>query len=224
MFEFLHTHSQKKEAVNLLITESRTDLNYYVLLGVSTLITTLGLTLNNNAVVIGGMLIAPLLTPILALGLGITTISKPATLRSLFGIINSVTYVLLLSFLLSLIIHDKNYLTEEILIRAQSSNLYFYIAFLSGLGATFAWVQKKVAYTLPGIAVSVSLLPPLCVSGIALAQANPDILINSLSIFFLNFVGIVFASIVVFLFFRFRHLKSFEEKKISKEENGKNGK
>jgi len=221
MLGFLHTETQRKEAVDSLITESRTNFNYYVLLGVSTLITTLGLTLDNNAVVIGGMLIAPLLTPILALGLGITTISRPGTIRSLVGIINSVTYILLFSFLLSLLIHDDNYVTEEILLRSTSSHLYFFIAFLSGIGATFAWVQKKVAYTLPGVAVAVSLLPPLCVSGIALAQADPDLLINSLSIFFLNFVGIVLASTMVFIFFKFKRLKHFEEKKISKEENGK---
>ena len=208
----------RKNVVNMLVKQSRTDFSYYFLLALATFITTFGLTLNSEAIVVGGMLMAPLLKPVLALGLAIVTLSPKSLSRSLFGIINSIAVVLALSFIASLVVHDGNYLTTQILARGEYSHLFFIIAILSGVGAAYSLLNPNIKTALPGVAVSVSLLPPLCVSGIALAQENYLLLTNSQRIFWANFIGIIIAASVVFIIFRFAHLRRHEESVITKQE------
>lgn len=217
MFKTVKDTQAKREAVYTLVRQSRADMGFYFMLGISTLITTLGLTMDSGSVVIGGMLLAPMLTPMLALGLGLVTRSKNSITRSVLGIINSIAAVLTLSFLFSLLIHSGDYITHEILLRSEFSPLYLYVAILSGLGASYSMVDPRISSALPGVAVAVSLLPPLCVSGIAIAQANQLLLTNSFLIFVTNTIGIVVATAAVFAIFRFHKLKHVEEKEIKEE-------
>ena len=60
---------QKKEAVTELVQESSIDLPYVFMLILATLVTSLGIALDSEAIVIGGMLLAPFLFPIMARGL-----------------------------------------------------------------------------------------------------------------------------------------------------------
>jgi uncharacterized hydrophobic protein (TIGR00271 family) len=208
----------RENVVNLLVKQSTTDFTYYFLLALSTFITTFGLTLDSEAIVVGGMLMAPLLKPVLALGLAIATLSPKSLGRAILGIVNSLAVVLILSFSASLLFHGSSYLTTQISSRGMYSNLYIIIAILSGIGAAYSLINPNIKTALPGMAVSVSLLPPLCVSGISLAQENTDLLINSQSIFWANLVGIVLSSAVIFLVFRFAHLRRHEETEITKQE------
>ena len=210
--------TRKKAVIDLLLKQSHTNLSYFVLLSVSSLVVALGLSLDNVSVVIGGMLIAPFLTPILSLGLGITVNSVVTVLRSFQGIITSIFIVLLWSFIVSSLVHNQdNYLTTEILSRGQLSLMYFIIAFLSGLGATYAWVDPSLAASLPGVSVAVALVPPLSVTGIALAQANRELMFASFNLFAVNVAGIVLASIIIFALFNFGKFKQFTEKKVEEE-------
>ena len=210
--------TRKKAVIDLLIKQSHTNLSYYVLLSISSLVVALGLSLDSVSIVIGGMLIAPLLTPILSLGLGATVFSINTILRAFQGIITSVFIVLLWSFIVSSIVHTQDtYLNAEILSRGDISILYFVIAFLSGLGASYSWVDPSLAASLPGVSVAVSLVPPLSVTGIALAQANRDLMFSSFNLFAINVLGIVLASIIVFALFNFGKFKDFTEKKVEAE-------
>ena len=210
--------SHKKNVVATVVRESSTKPNYYLLLALATLITTFGLTLDSESITVGGMLMAPLLRPILAFGLAIVTISFKSIWRSIFGMFTSIGLILVLSYIASLILHPGSYLTNEIIARGTYSNLYILVAILSGIGATYTLIDPKIPSALPAVAVSVSLLPPLCVSGIALAQGSKTLLSNSLKIFGANLGGIIIASIFVFLIFRFKRLKKHEEKEIVKAE------
>ena len=210
--------SHKKSVVAAVVRQSSTKPNYFLLLSLATLITTFGLTLDSESIIVGGMLMAPLLRPILAFGLAIVTTSFKSIWRSIFGIFTSVGLILLLSYVVSLTLHPGAYLTNEIITRGVYSNLYIFVAIFSGIGATYTLIDPKIESALPAVAVSVSLLPPLCVSGIALAQGSKTLLLNSLKIFGANLGGIIVASIFVFLIFRFSKLKKHEEKEIVKSE------
>lgn len=218
IFKGFSQNTKKKNVVDLLIKQSRTNLSYFFLLSIAAVITTIGLSLDNLGVIIGGMLIAPLLTPILALGLGLTTVSPMAIVRSLQGIVTSAVFIIFWAFLVSSLVHTEgNYLTTEILSRGEYTDLYFIIAFLSGLGATFAWMEPMISSALPGVAVAVSLVPPVCVTGIALAQGNRELMFNSFNLFAINTGGIILASILVFAIFRFSGLKKFQEQQMGRE-------
>jgi uncharacterized hydrophobic protein (TIGR00271 family) len=209
--------SQRKLVVSNLVRESRTSGSYYFMLAISTVIATLGLLSNNGTVVLGGMLITPLLTPIMALGLGVTTLSGEAIFRSTLGIINSLATVVFISFLIGLGTNPDSFRTQEVILRGTYSTTYLIIAFFSGLGATYAWIEHKISSALTGVAVAVSLLPPICVTGISISHADFTLFMNSLKLFLANFTGIIFASTLMFTVFNFTKLKSYEERKIKTE-------
>ncbi|MBN1162612.1 DUF389 domain-containing protein [Patescibacteria group bacterium] len=210
--------NQRKQVVSNLVTESKTTGGYYFLLGISAIIASLGLLTNNSTAILGAMLITPLLTPILALGLGVTTLSGEAIFRSSIGIINSIATIVFISFIIGLSTSSDHYRTPEVLLKGSYSVAYLVIAFFSGLGATYAWIEHKISSALTGVAVAVSLLPPLSVTGISIAQADYILFIGSLRVFSANFVGIVMASTLMFTIFNFTKLKGFEERKIKYEE------
>ena len=202
-----------------LIRESRLDNDFYFMLIISTIIATSGLVLGSASVVIGGMLLAPLLTPILTLALGIVTSEKPAFFRSLYIIAKSSVIVLGISFLVSFLVNSDNLQNPEILQRMQPSLLYMYVALFSGAGAVYSWTKPNLSAALPGVAVAVAILPPLCTVGIGLSILNKEMISGSLEIFLVNIVGIAVSSAVVFAFLGFFNAKKIEVAEIIKENN-----
>ena len=79
-------------------------------------------------------------------------------------------------------------------------------------------VRPSISETLPGVAISVSLIPPLSALGIAISFFEWSIAVGALGLFLLNFVGIVFAALFVFAVLRFYEVKDSIEKKIRAEE------
>jgi uncharacterized membrane protein len=99
-----------------------------------------------------------------------------------------------------------------------SLNLIFFLAaFTSGIIAAFSWAKENISATLPGIAVTVALIPPLAVSGIALSLLSKELFSGSFMLFLINFLGIIVASTIVFVLFGFPALQKIEEQKIKEE-------
>lgn len=209
---------EKRTMVKRLIEESRTSRDYYLLMVISTMISTMGLVLGNASVVIGGMLISPLLTPLLSLGLSIITNNRDALFRSLRAIGKSLAVVLGVSFVTAFVVGlNYNLVNTEIISRAKPSLLYLYIAILSGIGATYAWVRPKISASLPGIAVAIALVPPLSVVGIGMAQFDRAVAMGALQMFIINVIGIVGSSTVLFSLFGFHDMRGEEERMIAEE-------
>lgn len=207
----------RSDTVHRLIEESRTDKDYFLLIVVSSMISTIGLILGNASVIIGGMLISPLLTPLLSLGLGIITNNRQSLMRASWAIGKSVAAILAVSFITSFIVGLGSTVNDEILSRATPSLLYVYIALLSGVGATYAWAKPKISASIPGIAVAIALVPPLCVVGISITQLDTRLLTGALQMFLINGIGIVGASTVVFSLLGF-HDTQWEEARMIEEE------
>jgi uncharacterized hydrophobic protein (TIGR00271 family) len=201
------TKSDQYRAVNDLIIESNPGSNYYTLLILSSVIIASGLLLANSAILIGGMLVTPLLTPILLISLGIT-LGRPFLLKKTsMLILKSVGIILVVSFLFGLIFavpEDKEFFSSVIFNNTISSAfLYFIVAFSSGIAATFAWVRKKVTNMLPGISIAVSLVPPIALVGIRLAQVEVNNARFFLMVFLFNLIGIIMGSMIVFSMLKF---------------------
>ena len=214
-----HTENKvnKQNVVHDLIQESHIGRDFYFLLVVSNLITTLGLVIGNAAVIIGGMLIAPLLSPILALGLGIVTANQESILRSTSVILKSIGIVLLLSTLTAFLVGVPNTKNLEIVSRIKPTLPFMYIALLSGIAATYSWARPKLSATLPGVAVVVALLPPLATTGIGISELNREILTGSFQLFMVNLIGIAISSAIVFSLLGFHQMRWIEKKEIDKE-------
>jgi len=208
------TQSDQYKTVDELIKESRQTPVYYALLVLSSLIVASGLLLNSAAIVIGGMLVTPILTPILLIALGVATgelgiiknISR-LLLRS-FGIIVIGSFVLAILFGSSIdTIAFKNTVSTAV--------LYFIVAVASGIAATFAWARKEIANILPGVAIAVSLVPPLSAFGIWIATLNFEAMRFYLLVFLFNLIGVVVGSLVVFSLLKFYKTN----KKVRRESN-----
>jgi uncharacterized hydrophobic protein (TIGR00271 family) len=207
---------EQKKSLKKLIEESHAGSSFYLFLSVSAFITTLGLLLDSAVVVIGGMLVAPLLIPILSLSMGITTANKDSILRSLNIIFRSVVLVLVIS-IATTFLFGGDVLTQNILINIQPDLIFFFVALAAGLAAAYAWVKQNLSATLPGIAVSVALIPPLSAVGVGIVYAEGVLVSGALTLFLINLLGITMSALIIFSLFGFARLAREEEKLIKEE-------
>lgn len=218
MLQFLFKNSKEVKVVEDLLEESRVDFGFVLNLLIASLIITIGLVTGQLTVVIGGMLIAPVLYPILALGLALSTLSFKGVKRSIEGIFISSAISISSAYFIANLLEGAEFRGQEILISLSPSFLSFLVAFLSGIAASYGWIKRDHIVILPGVAIVVALVPPLCASGIALAVQNKALFHNFIALYFLNLFGIVLASFLVFVFSGFSKIKKVEEHMLEKEE------
>lgn len=211
------TKRDQVKVVGELIENSRLTPSFYLMLSLSSIIVSLGLLVGNAAVIIGGMLITPLLTPFLALSLGLVISDKRLILRSLKISCKASLIVIVISLIVSFLF-PANELNGEIYLRLVSNIPYFLIAFTAGLAATFAWTKKDMSAILPGVAVTVSVLPPLSVIGIGISKMSINVIRGSLVSFLLNLLGIILGSMVIFSLLSFHKAKKVASEEMKKEE------
>ena len=187
------------------------DISFWLEVLFSAGIATLGLVLNSPGVIIGAMLISPLMGSILANGLALAMGDIILALRSLANLLLSSTVAVLFALLLVVFLPFQE-ITPEIAARTQPNFLDLIVALFSGaVGAIATCKQVKgVVASLPGVAIAVALMPPLCVVGYGLGtvlnsgQGQGWALARGGGLlFFTNLVAIIFTSVIVFFFIRF---------------------
>lgn len=183
------------EALN---QNSRPHIDFYVLMLLASIISTFGLLLNNAAVIIGAMLIAPLMDPILGISFSSLTRNWPFVFRSLLCLISGILLAILVSYLLSLPFSTLA-LSQEVLSRTKPSLLDLFVALATGFLAGYAKVRKNLSGAVFGVAVSISLIPPLCVIGIGLSSLKSEIYAGATLLFLTNLVSILFSGVLAFL-------------------------
>lgn len=197
--ERMKTHAQKQVALY-----DRPKASFFFLIGISSLIATLGLFLNNTAIIIGAMVVAPLLTPIFGMALYVLTLRGKDALWSLFlllvGTVVALITAVLCTYLVTFLYGNTLVLTTEIIGRTDPNILYFLVALASGSAGAFAYTNKKVMESVAGIAISVAIIPPLAVSGIAFALQETTVMQTSFILYVFNLLGIFLGSIITFLF------------------------
>lgn len=173
------------------------SLSYIILLSISTVVCTLGLLLDSPAIVIGGMIISPLMWPLMKIAAGISLAKKNYITQAVFLLVVSIIVSLASSYIITLISPLK-VLNSEIIARTQPTLLDIVVALSAGTVAALAIVQKKISSSLAGVAIATSLMPPLCVGGIGLALLHPQTATGGLLLFLANVVSIIFVAIFVF--------------------------
>ncbi|MEA3413535.1 MAG: TIGR00341 family protein [Pseudomonadota bacterium] len=172
--------------------------SFFLLVAVSTIIASLGLVMNSTAVVIGAMLVAPLMTPILGLALALVRGDAPligVAMRSeTFGVGVSI----LVAALLGLALPSHFDATPEMLSRTSPNLLDLLVAVFAGLAGAYALVDEKLSPVLPGVAISTAIVPPLANSGLSLALGAYAGAWGSFLLFFTNFLSILLVASLVF--------------------------
>lgn len=217
----LRVISEKDKTVSVarLVKASTGDFDFYLFAILGVAMASLGLILGSPEVVIGSMLIAPILYPLLSFSLGLVLLDVLLALRSLRTLAVSTVASVAIAFAVTTLLNPTTLdLSPEILTRAEPSVLYFFVAFISGLGASYALVQANVNEMFPGIAISVSLVPPLAVVGISIAALEPAIAVGALALFALNVAGIIVASMLAFSIIDLHPARKIADSAIHQEE------
>lgn len=187
--------------------DAKATIDYYVLMLLATTIAYLGLLLNSGAVIIGAMLIAPLMSPILAMAHGIvqgnSKLLRQAANTTFNGVLVSVGTAVIFTFGLTAVSFPIP-ATTEILSRTSPNILDMMVALASGAAAAYAVSRKEVASALPGVAIAAALVPPLAVAGYGLGSIQFEYAAGALLLFITNLAAIVLAGAITFLALGFR--------------------
>ncbi len=168
----------------------------------SIMIASIGLNLDSQAVIIGAMLISPLMSPILGIGLGVAINDKNALYHALMHF-SAAIIIALVSSTLYFLVTPLDDLTTEIAARTAPTFLDILIAVFGGIAGILSIARKDIATTLPGVAIATALMPPLCVAGFGLANGEWEIAIKAFYLFFLNTFFVAFATYVILRKMRF---------------------
>lgn len=198
------TNKRRAEIIENIRTASTPGFDYFFLVVLSGAIATLGLINDSPAVIIGAMLVAPLMSPILGIGLGSITGDSKLAQNSLTALIRGAILSIILAALLSL---SNIYLPfapslidipREVLGRTQPTPNDLMIALAGGLAAAYSLSQPQLSAALPGVAIATALMPPLATIGIGIALGRWDIAGGATLLFLTNSVTIAFAATLVF--------------------------
>ncbi|MEW6125833.1 MAG: DUF389 domain-containing protein [Acidobacteriota bacterium] len=199
----------RKQELYVDISKSATlrDVAYWLQILFAAGIATMGLILNSPAVIIGAMLISPLMGPILAGGLSLAAGDLILGVRSLLSLVLSCLVAVSFAVVLVSLLPFRE-MTDEIAARTQPNTLDFIIALFSGAIGSIAICKevKGVVTSIPGVAIAVALMPPLCVigygMGIALSVSGSEgmqVARGGGLLFLTNLVAITFTAMIVFL-------------------------
>ncbi|MDC0936535.1 DUF389 domain-containing protein [Pirellulales bacterium] len=181
---------RRVELVARVQGSSRWDFDFIALICLSTLIAGLGLIQNSAAVVIGAMLVAPLMTPLLGAGLSLVQGNRMLAACSIGAVFRGFVLALAIGGLLGLAA-GLDSATPEMLARCSPGVSDLLVAFASGLAAAYAVGRPNLVSALPGVAIAAALVPPIATSGLTLAQGRLDLSIGAGLLFLTNIVAIV---------------------------------
>jgi uncharacterized hydrophobic protein (TIGR00271 family) len=168
---------------------------FTVLLFLATVIASGGVIADSTATVIGAMIIAPLMTPIMGTAAAFVMGNMHRAAKSLLLVGAGVALVIIVSWVVgNLHINVISYTSaSQITGRISPRVIDLIVALASGAAGAFAMSRDDIADSLPGVAISISLVPPLCVVGIALSDGQWVAALGALVLFLTNFLSILLA-------------------------------
>ncbi len=174
---------------------TRAYVRFGILLVLSVIIATGGVVTDSTATVIGAMIVAPLMTPIVATALAVVTGDADRMARSFAIVVAGAAVSIGLSAAMValgpvLVDVDSN---VQIVGRTSPRLLDLVVALASGAAGAFALSREDVSDALPGVAIAISLVPPLCVVGTGVAVGSVATTVGALLLFLTNLVAILVA-------------------------------
>lgn len=183
------------------------SIDFYALILLASVVAILGLMQNSSAVIIGAMLVAPLMSPILAVSHSIVLGDINNVTRASESTIKGIVLTISVAVGVSILIPAQP-ITREILSRTQPNFLDLLVALASGAAAAYSLSRKHLAAALPGVAIAVSLVPPLVVVGYGLGYGLYGIAGGAMLLFLTNLIAVILAAAVVFLLLGFRPVQA----------------
>lgn len=193
--------SAERSTLILIDSPCRQYSSFALRLLAATVIATAGVAADSATTIIGAMLVAPLMSPMLGTALA-TALGRPlAAIRALLITVAGMCLVVLVSAALTAVIPVAADMetNSQVLARVSPRLVDLIIALASGFVAALASVRSDIPDAVPGIAISASIVPPLCVVGAALYEGAPDAALGAFLLFITNYVAIQITGAAVFL-------------------------
>lgn len=186
-----------------IFREGRPDLRFRLLVWFSAVIATLGLIADSAAVVIGAMLVAPLLGPLMAIGEASLGSRRRQGLIAVRALAEGAITAIVISFVLAELTMLSSFdvleaLPAEVQARTRPNPLDLGIALAGGAIGAYAVARMRDSAALPGVAIATALMPPLCTVGIGLAIEDRGVWGGAILLFATNLAAIVFTAGMVF--------------------------
>jgi len=187
--------------------------NLWILL-CSSILASIGLDTNSTAIIIGAMLISPLMSPILGVGLSVAIHDKRLLIRSLRNLALAVVISLFAS-VFYFILTPLGQITGEEQARTFPTLLDVLVALFGGIAGIVSISRHDQTNAIPGVAIATALMPPLCTAGFGLATMQWSYFFGA---FYLFFINAVFISLATYLIVKYLHFpeKEFVNKKLQR--------
>lgn len=172
--------------------------HFVLMMAMSLTVAIMGLSANSPALVIGAMLIAPLMTPVLGIAASISMALGDAVLRTVITVTLATLGAITVSYVIAGWL-PGDLLTGEVLARTAPDARDLVVALAAGVAGSYATARPDVSSSLPGVAIAVALVPPLAVVGITLRADRAELAWGALLLYGTNLAAIVTVSTIVFV-------------------------
>jgi len=179
---------------------------FIVMMILSTLIATYGLFADSSPVIIGAMILAPIISPIVSFSMGMVRYDKEMLKTGLITILIGTLVSLFFAAIITLLVPMKVH-TSVIDDRLSPTLLDLGIAVFSGIAAAYAHAKEGIAKSLAGVAIAVALVPPLAVAGIGIGWWDWEVFSGAFLLYLTNLAGIILFSGLTFLLLGFAPFK-----------------
>ena len=212
---------EEHEAIDDLIPQGGPEFREYlvrfcVLIALSSAIAAFGLLANSSAVVIGAMLVAPLMTPIIAAAAATVTARNPRLWRALGVVALGTLLAIAVGWFVGVVaagsVVDRSQLPSEVEARTFPTLLDLGVAVAAGAAAGYILPRRSTAGALPGVGIAVALVPPLATVGITMHLGLGEQSWNAFLLFVTNLAAIIFAAGLALVLTGFRP-SQFESKR-----------
>lgn len=154
-----------------LSANSVLNFEFIALMCAATCLASFGLVQDSAAVIIGAMLVAPLMTPIMGAGLALAYGNRPllgrAGLTVIVGFLCALGTSAVFGLLVRMLQGAEN--TGEMWARSNPTILDFLVGFVGGSAAAYARTRTHLSSALAGAAIAAALVPPIATAGLQLS-------------------------------------------------------
>lgn len=213
-FSLFNDHAKRVAVFEKVDHEMNLSGSFLALIIGSSIVATLGLLINSSVVVMGAMLMAPLYWPIIGVALGVVSGDKKVLTKALKITLIS-TIVALVFSAGSAYLSPISRITHEIQVRASPTLLDLVIALITSIIGVLAVYDPRVSSSIVGVALSLSLLPPLSAAGVGLSMKNKEIFWGAFQLYLANVISIVFVGALTFYFLKFKPKNGEEKQRFS---------
>ena len=206
-----------RQAVDNLMENSRLETSFFVMSALSAILATLGILLNDVAILIAAMVLAPLLNPVLACAAGIAISNRTLILYALKSFVGSVVFVILVSAALVFLLTAMGYqfdISPFIGKFSRFDHLLFLAAFVSGFAGVYSWLKATKSSNIVGVAIAVSLIPFISFFGVLLGLQEFEMMNRFWQPFAINLITILVGATSAFLMLGFSHQKKSLDKEV----------